>query len=135
MSGIKYVWLYLLSLVVFLGIDAVWLGVMSSRFYNPQLGDLMRDKPNLAVALVFYLVYVVGVLVLAVIPGVDAGSLGKAILFGALLGLVAYGTYDFTNLATVRGFPAIVAAVDVVWGTVLTGTVAAAGYMIAKWLG
>jgi uncharacterized membrane protein len=108
---------------------------MSSRFYNPQLGVLMRDKPNLAVALVFYLVYVVGVLVLAVIPGVDAGSLGKAILFGALLGLVAYGTYDFTNLATVRGFPAIVAAVDVVWGTVLTGTVAAAGYMIAKWLG
>jgi uncharacterized membrane protein len=135
MQGIKLVWLYLISFGVFLAIDAVWLMTMSSRFYQPRLGALMAERPNLAVAVLFYLVYVVGVLVLAVAPGIDAGSVSKAALYGALLGLVAYGTYDITNLSTIKDWPVIVTVVDLVWGTTLTAVVATAGYYVARWLG
>lgn len=126
--------LYVASLLVFLGIDFVWLTTMGDRFYRRQLGSLMSDTPNLAVALLFYLVYVVGVLVLVVMPAVDAGSLWKAVAAGALLGLVAYGTYDITNLSTIAGWPAIVAVVDLIWGTTLTAAVSAIGYVVARWL-
>lgn len=126
--------LYAISLVVFLGIDFVWLTSMGERFYRPNLGRLMAEKANLPVALVFYLLYVVGVLVLVVMPAVDKGSLVQAILGGALLGAVAYGTYDFTNLATIEGWPVIVTVVDVIWGTTLTAVIAAVGYTAARWL-
>ncbi|MDO8879518.1 MAG: DUF2177 family protein [Coriobacteriia bacterium] len=135
MIGIKWLWLYLISFAAFLAIDAVWLFTMSGRFYKAQLGDLMRDQPNLPVALLFYVVYVAGVLVLAVMPGVEAGSVLKAAAYGALLGFVAYGTYDITNLSTVRDWPVIVTVVDLVWGSVLTATVATVGYYAARWLG
>jgi uncharacterized membrane protein len=135
MTGMKLVWLYLISFAVFLAIDAVWLFTMSGRFYKAQLGDLMRDQPNLPIALLFYLFYVVGVLVLAVMPGVNADSVVKAAAYGALLGFVAYGTYDITNLSTIRDWPPIVTVVDLVWGSVLTATVATAGFYVAKWLG
>lgn len=135
MQGMKLVWLYLISFGVFLAVDAVWLATMSSRFYQPRLGAFMAERPNLAVALVFYVVYVAGVLVLAVMPGVDAGSVGKTALYGALLGLVAYGTYDITNLSTLRDWPVIVTVVDLIWGTALTAIVATAGYYTARWLG
>lgn len=126
--------LYAISLVVFLGIDFVWLTSMGERFYRPNLGKLMAEKANLPVALVFYLLYVVGVLVLVVMPAIDKGSLAQAILGGALLGAVAYGTYDFTNLATIEGWPVIVSVVDVIWGTTLTAVIAAVGYMAGRWL-
>lgn len=134
MTGIKWLWLYLITFGVFLAIDAVWLTVMGGRFYKVQLGDLMRDQPNLGIALLFYLFYVVGVLVLATMPGVEAGSVLKAAGYGALLGFVAYGTYDITNLSTLRDWPVIVAAVDIVWGSALTAAVATAGYYVARWL-
>jgi uncharacterized membrane protein len=134
MHGIKWLWLYLISFAAFLAVDAVWLTVMSGRFYKAQLGSLMRDQPNLAVALLFYLFYVVGVIVLAVAPGLDAGSVLKAAGYGALLGFVAYGTYDFTNLATVRDWPVIVTVVDIVWGTALTAVIATVGYFAGEWL-
>lgn len=126
--------LYVASLLVFLGIDFVWLTTMGDRFYRKQLGSLMSDTPNLAVALLFYLVYIVGVLVLVVMPAVDAGSLWKAVVAGALLGLVAYGTYDITNLSTIAGWPAVIAVVDLIWGTTLTAAVSAIGYVVARWL-
>lgn len=134
MTGIKWLWLYLITFGVFLAIDAVWLTVMGGRFYKAQLGDLMRDQPNLGIALLFYLFYVVGVLVLATMPGVEAGSVLKAAGYGALLGFVVYGTYDITNLSTLRDWPVIVAAVDIVWGSALTAAVATAGYYVARWL-
>lgn len=126
--------LYAASLFVFLGIDFVWLSTMGDRFYRRHLGDLMAASPKLGVALLFYLVYVVGVLVLVVLPALDAGSLAKAVLGGALLGLVAYGTYDITNLSTIQGWPAVVAVVDLGWGTTLTAVVSAVGYLVGRWL-
>lgn len=134
MQGVKWLWLYLVSFATFLAIDAVWLTLMSGRFYKAQLGGLMREQPNLGVALLFYLVYVVGVIVLAVMPGFEAGSVAKAALYGALLGFVAYGTYDITNLSTIRDWPVIVTVVDLVWGSVLTAAMATVGYYAARWL-
>lgn len=126
--------LYAASLLVFLGIDFVWLSTMGDRFYRRHLGELMASSPKLGVAFLFYLVYVIGVLVLVVVPALHAGSLAKAVLSGALLGLVAYGTYDITNLATINGWPAIVAIVDLAWGTSLTASVAGIGYLVGRWL-
>lgn len=134
MQGIKLVWLYLITFAAFLAIDFVWLTTMGDRFYRAQLGSLMREQANLPVALLFYVFYVVGVLVLAVMPGVEAESVVKAAAYGALLGFVAYGTYDITNLSTIRDWPVVVTVVDLVWGSFLTGSVATVGYFVARWL-
>ncbi len=131
---IKLFQLYLLTVVVFFAIDIVWLGVVASRFYQNQLGPMLKSSPNWAVAAGFYLFYIVGIIVFAVLPGIDRGSLLEAIWRGALFGALAYATYDLTNLSTLEGWPWQVAVVDIVWGTVLTGTVAAASYQIARWL-
>lgn len=123
---------YLASVVVFLAIDFVWLTLASRFLYQPQLGHLLADQPNLLVAAGFYLVYVVGIVVFAVLPAANAGSWLMALGLGALLGLVAYGTYDFTNLATLRDWPPLVTIVDLAWGTALTATAAVAGYWALK---
>lgn len=130
----KLVQLYLLTTVVFFAIDLVWLTFVANSFYQAQIGPLLKSPFNLPVAAGFYLFYVVGVLALAVIPGIEKGALIEALWRGALLGAVAYGTYDLTNLATLKGYTWQVAVVDITWGTVLTGTVATAGFLIARWL-
>ena len=124
----KYAIAYGASVVVFLGLDFVWLSFASGNFYRPQLGDLLLPKPNLSVAAVFYLIYVVGVVVFAVMPAFGARSWPVALGLGALLGIVAYGTYDFTNLSTIKGWTTAVSLVDLAWGTILTATAACAGY-------
>ncbi|MEZ4415766.1 MAG: DUF2177 family protein [Gemmatimonadota bacterium] len=93
----------------------------------------MRPEVRWGAALAFYLIYLGGVLLLAVVPAVAEQSLQRALLNGAVLGLVAYAAYDLTNLATLRGFPAGLVPVDLVWGTVLTAAVAAVGFGVATW--
>ena len=115
-------------------LDVIWLSQAVPRIYKPQLGDLLADQPNFAVAGVFYLVYLVGVVVFAILPAIDKQSWLQALTMGGLLGLVAYGTYDFTNLATLRGWPLGLSLIDVAWGVVLTATVSVAGYMAVRWL-
>jgi len=130
-----YVKLYLLTLVVFLAIDGVWLGVVARNLYGKYLGYLMAPKTVWPAAVLFYLLYVVGVLVFAVLPGLQARSLGRAAALGALLGLIAYATYDLTNLATVKAWPVLITVVDLIWGAVLTAAVSAVGFLIGRWLG
>lgn len=125
---VKYGIAYVSSAVVFFGLDFIWLSFASGAFYRPQLGDLLLPKPNLTVAALFYLLYVVGVVVFAVMPGYGARSWLVAASLGALLGVVAYGTYDFTNLSTIKGWTTTVSLVDLAWGTVLTALAATAGY-------
>ena len=132
---LKNVELYLITTVAFLAIDFVWLAFVASRFYRSYLGDLMRDPANLPVALAFYLVYVVGVIVFAVLPGAREGAVTAALWRGALLGLVAYGTYDLTNLATIKDWAWQVSAVDLSWGTVVTAAASGIGFFVARWLG
>ena len=126
----RYLILYIASAVIFFPLDFLWLSTMGKNFYKPELGSLMLDSPNLMVAGVFYLAYLVGVVILVSAPA--EGDIVKALLMGAVLGFVAYGTYDLTNLSTVAGFSPKVAVVDMAWGTLLTAVSAAGGVWISK---
>ena len=118
--------LYFLALLIFLGIDALWLGLVAPGFYRSQIGHLMAETPNLFAAGIFYLLFV-GVLVHFVIePALRIGTIREAWVRGALFGLVTYATYDLTNLATLRDWPLLVTIVDLAWGTTLTAGTAAA---------
>ncbi|MBL6599544.1 MAG: DUF2177 family protein [Alphaproteobacteria bacterium] len=120
---------YLGAFVAFCIMDAVWLGVVATDFYFDRLGGLLREDPNWVAAGIFYLGYIAGVVYFAILPTTpDAGWLAAA-KRGALLGLLAYATYDMTNMATLVGWSPVVSAVDMVWGMVITGTSAVAGYM------
>jgi uncharacterized membrane protein len=127
--------LYGLTALVFFVIDLVWLGVVASGFYQEALAPLLRDDTRWPAAIVFYALYVAGILVFAVIPSLEAESVVRAAALGAFFGLVAYATFDLTSLALLRDFPVRVALVDLVWGSVLTATVATAGYGLGRWLG
>ncbi|MDX9832827.1 MAG: DUF2177 family protein [Anaerolineaceae bacterium] len=130
-----YLKLYLATLVAFLIIDMAWLGLVARTFYSKHLGFLMAPSPNWLAAGVFYLLFIVGILVFAVLPGLQAGSLVTTLWRAALFGLIAYATYDLTNLATIRDWPLLVTVVDMIWGTVLSVVVSLAGYMAGRWLG
>lgn len=130
----KLMALYGLTALGFFAIDFVWLSMVASDFYQKHLGQYLRPEPLIGAAVAFYLLYLVGVLVFAVLPGLEADSLARAAGLGALFGLVAYATFDLTCLALFRDFPLIVVGVDLVWGTVLTGSVASIGYAAGRWL-
>jgi len=127
--------LYGLMALVFFAIDLVWLGVVASAFYQKHLGYLMADQVRWAPALLFYLLFILGILIFAVFPGLSAHSLTKSVALGAFMGLMAYATFDLTCAALFRGFPNVVVVVDMVWGTCLSAAVSAAGYGIGRWLG
>jgi len=129
----SYAVAYAATAVVFLGIDFVWLSIISASFYRNRIGDLLLDQPNLGVAGVFYLVYVAGIVHFAVMPAVNSANWTTALLNGALLGLIAYGTYDMTNLATLKNWSVSVSVVDMMWGTALTAAAATCGYFITAW--
>lgn len=123
----RYVLAYLAVAVVFLGIDFIWLS-RAMGFYKRELGNILAEKPDLSVAALFYMLYVAGIMVLAVVPAEKNGSWISALLLGGTLGLIAYATYDLTNLATLKDWSAKVALVDIVWGTFLTAISSLAGY-------
>jgi len=127
----KSVLLYLATFGVFFIIDLVWLLVMNSRFYKIQLAGLMSEKVKWLPAILFYLLFIVGVLLLVVLPAVDHGTWLSALLLGGLLGMLCYGTYDLTNLASIKNWPLKVSIVDIIWGTVLSAVVAVTGFFIA----
>ena len=117
--------------VVFLALDAVWLTAMADRLYRPAIGHLMRDGFSLAPAAIFYVLYVAGAVIFAVRPGLDSGSWAEAMGWGALLGLLAYATYDLTNQATLRDWPWQVTVADLCWGTFVTAMSAGAACYVA----
>ncbi|OLP58016.1 hypothetical protein BJF93_13580 [Xaviernesmea oryzae] len=126
---------YAATLIAFLAIDAVWLGVVARTFYRDQLGELMLPQPNFVAAAVFYLFFAVAIVVLAVMPGLRSGSVLVAMGYGAILGLAAYGTYDMTNLSTLKGWPVLMSFVDMGWGTVLTAVSAGIGAYAVRLIG
>jgi uncharacterized membrane protein len=123
------------TLISFLLIDAIWLGLLAKNFYRDQLGELMLPSPNFTVAAVFYLFFAAAIVALAVRPGLDAGTVWSAIGYGAILGLAAYGTYDMTNLSTLKGWPVSLSIVDLIWGTVVTSAASGGGYIVARYFG
>jgi uncharacterized membrane protein len=126
-----YVIAYVSTAIVFLGLDSIWLGLVATKMYRRWLGSLMRERPNFAAAGLFYLVYVAGVVYFAVMPAIGGGWT-EAALSGAILGLIAYGTYDMTNLATLKGWSTAMSITDMAWGTVLTSLSATVGYWVAQ---
>ena len=126
----KYLLSYVLTLIVFLIIDLTWLGVIAKGIYQRQLGHLMSEQINWLAAIAFYFLFVGGVFFFVILPAVEKGSLLRALWMGAFFGLVTYATYDLTNLATLRGFPASIVWIDLLWGCVLTATVSCAGYWV-----
>ena len=115
---------YLVSLVTFVAIDLTWLGVMAPRFYKPTLGDIALASVNLPPAILFYVLYPLGLVIFAVEPSLRSGSIGTTLLYGALFGFFTYATYDLTNQATLRNWTVSLTVVDLAWGTVLGAVVA-----------
>jgi len=135
MSFTFYVKLYLSTLVAFFAIDMLWLGLVARNMYSKYLGFLLSPKPNWIAAIIFYLLFILGLIVFAVIPGLKAESLKTALLLAALFGLVTYATYDLTNLATLKNWPLGITIVDMVWGVVLSCIVTWISFLVGKWLG
>lgn len=126
--------LYLSTVSVFFLIDMVWLGLVARGFYQKHLSSVLSDKVNWTAAIVFYLIFISGIILFAVQPALDRNSLGRAALLGALFGFFTYATYDLTNLATIKDWPIVVVIVDILWGMVLCSVVAGASFLIANWL-
>lgn len=124
--------LYLIALPVFFAIDMVWLGLVAKNFYAKQIGFLLKEDVNWTAAIVFYLVFLLGLVVFVVSPAFEKQSFSQALLLGALFGFVTYATYDLTNLATLKDWPLLVTAVDLAWGSVLSASVAGVTYLIAS---
>jgi uncharacterized membrane protein len=131
MSLVQYFYLYLLTIPIFFLIDLLWLGVIAKDFYQTKLATFLGPV-NWTAAIIFYLLFIIGILIFAVVPALEAESLTKAVLLGALFGFFAYATYELTNLATLQNWPISVVLVDLVWGAVLSGSVAAISYFFGR---
>ena len=123
---------YIATLVAFVAVDMVWLGIMVEKVYRPAIGDILSTSVNLPAGIVFYLIFPVGLTIFAVLPALQNQSAGHAALFGGLFGFFAYATYDLTNQATLRNWPTHLTVVDVAWGSALAAFAATIGYLAAS---
>lgn len=126
---------YFSTLAAFCVIDFLWLGAIAPGFYKSQIGPLLLEKPNMLPAAIFYLLYAAGLVFFCVYPALDAGAWTRAALLGALLGLLAYATYDLSNLATLRGWTGLLSVVDIVWGATVSAMAATIGYLVTQAFG
>lgn len=125
---------YFSVLAIFAVIDTLWLGTMASKIYRPLLGDILIQNFRVVPAIVFYAFYAVGLTLFAVGPALKSGQWTTALIWGALFGLFAYGTYDLTNYATLRNWGLRITLIDMVWGTFVSGTAGTLAYFAAAWL-
>lgn len=125
---------YLLTFIVFLMVDLLWLGIIAKNLYQKYLGNLLSDKVNWTAAFIFYFIYVAGISIFAIYPAIQKNSAFNAILMGALFGLFTYATYDLTNLATLKNWPIAIVFIDISWGIILSATVSLSGFYIVKWV-
>jgi uncharacterized membrane protein len=123
--------LFSIALPVFFAIDMLWLGLIAKDFYAKQIGGLMKPNINWTAAIIFYLIFIAGLVVFVIMPAVVKNSWSHAVLMGALFGFVCYATYDLTNLAVARDWPVFVTIIDLIWGAVLAASVSVITYLIA----
>lgn len=121
---------YGVSIPVFFVIDMIWLGVIAKGFYRKALEPLLTSNINWTAAILFYFLFLAGVLIFAILPGMERRSLGYTVLMAALFGFIAYATYDLTNLATLRDWPLVLSIIDMLWGTFLSASTATITYLI-----
>ncbi len=127
--------LYLVTLPIFLIIDFIWLGLVANGFYKNQIGFLMKTNINWAAAVIFYFLFIAGLIVFVIAPSLVKNSWVHALFLGAFFGLVAYATYDLTNFSTLKGWPIAVTLIDLAWGTFVTSLVSSLAFFIAKRVG
>lgn len=127
--------LYLITLPIFFVIDMVWLGLVAKNFYAKNIGFLMRTDVNWLAAIIFYLLFIFGLVIFVISPSLQNNSWTHALFYGALFGLITYATYDLTNLATIKDWPLIVTIIDLLWGTTLAAIVSVLSYFISVKLG
>ena len=130
----KYFAAYAATAVVMIAIDLLWLGVIAKPLYRDGIGHLMSDSPNIPAAVIFYLMFPVALLIFAVMPNAASPEWTKTLVAGALFGLFTYATYDLTNLATLKGWPIGLAALDVAWGALVSAMSALAGKWAMGWV-
>jgi uncharacterized membrane protein len=133
MTPRQFIIAYAATAIVFLALDALWLATMADRLYRPAIGPMMLEHFAIAPAAAFYMIYLAGVVVFALAPALSSGRSTTALGLGALLGLVAYGTYDLTNQATLRNWPWRVTIADLCWGACATAAAAAIGARVTAW--
>ncbi len=125
---------YVLTFIVFFIIDMAWLGFIAKDLYKKYLGDLLSEQVNWVAAIVFYVLFIVGIFIFAILPSVEKNSLTSAVTLGALFGFFTYATYDLTNLATLKNWPQTIVVIDIVWGSVLTALVSTVGFFITNYI-
>ncbi len=126
-----FVKLYLSALPVFFLVDMIWLGLIANKLYKNELGSLLAKNLNWTAGIIFYLIFIAGIIIFAVIPALEKKDLNHALIFGALFGFFCYATYDLTNLSTLKNWPFNLTIIDMIWGTVLSGLVATVTFWIA----
>ena len=127
-----FVKLFLIALPVFFVIDMIWLVLVAKNFYQKQIGFLMSPDINWLAAIIFYLIFIGGLVVFVITPAVEKQSWVHAVLYGAFFGLITYATYDLTNLATLKDWPILVTVVDLIWGSFLAASISIITYFIAN---
>lgn len=127
-----FIKLFFIALPVFFVIDMIWLVIVAKKFYQQQIGFLMKPDINWVAAIVFYLLFIGGLVIFVISPAVKIQSWVHALIYGALFGLITYATYDLTNLATIKDWPLLVTVVDLIWGTVLAASISVITYFIAN---
>lgn len=125
---------YVVAALAFCLIDFIWLGTIAKQVYADRMGHLLADKPNFAAAVVFYAIFVAGLVYFVIQPAVQDASWGKALLAGAFFGLVTYATWDLTNLAVLKDFPLSIVPIDMAWGTFLAASVSITTYAVVQLL-
>ncbi|MCR3907002.1 MAG: DUF2177 family protein [Tenericutes bacterium] len=122
--------LYGISFIIFFAIDLFWLGIVAKNIYQRYLGHLLRPDVNWVAAIVFYLLFIGGLVIFVLMPTLDQGNIWKAVLLGALFGFITYATYDLTNLATLKDWPIQITIIDLIWGTFLGASTSTISYLI-----
>ncbi len=131
----NYIKMYIVTLIIFFAIDIIWLGFIAKDIYKEHLGFIMGEKTNWIAAIVFYMVYIIGLIFFALNPALQKDSLIYAALVGGFFGLITYATYDMTNLATLKDWPIFITAIDITWGTLLCSATSSISFIILRAMG
>lgn len=127
--------IYFVNLAVFFAIDILWLGFVAKDFYRAQIGHLMAERTNWPAAIIFYSIFIGGLVLFAVNPALEKESWTHALKMGAIFGFMCYATYDMTNLATLKDWPVKITIIDIAWGTILNSLTATISYFIVRFIG
>ena len=132
---LRFVYAALLTAPILLAVDFLWIGVIARKYYQEGFGDHMAASFSIPPAVIFYIIYLAGLMIFVVYPAIVAKDLQRALIFGALFGFMCYMTYDFTNLATLKNWPVVLSMVDMAWGTLLATIASYFMYSIYFWIG